>query len=157
MSVAALAATALLLVFGSVATAQQPFEVSVDADCNAETGALEVLVTIENFVDDPGDAVGQYSYTTSSGDVGGDSLTFVPAPVPAEGTSSASVSVPGDTTSIDGEVVVDYGDFDFTVGFGFAVDTQCETTTTTTGGGASSSTTSTTAAAAATAQPRFTG
>lgn len=158
-ALAALVTTAGLLgAFTGVADAQQAVGASIDSECNPTTGMFVVTVQLTNFLDEAGDPSGGFEYLVEGGGAGDGTMVFDPDPLPAEGTTVATFSVPGNTTQVVLGWAVAFSQFTTGDNTDFALGGNCEliptTTTTTT---TLVSTTTTTAAPAQVTQPRFTG
>jgi hypothetical protein len=155
-TIAALAATTALLLTTGVAGAQQANEVTSDFECDTTTGEWVITITVENLLNESAEISGEYDFeTTSDGGSPVIDFSFVPDPLPALGTSTGTITLPGDTVFVEGIVEVQYEQFLDDTDFSIEIGETCEpveTTTTT-----AAPTTTTTAAAATTATPRFTG
>jgi hypothetical protein len=153
-AIAALAATAALLLTVGVADAQQANNVTSDYECDTATGEWVFTITVENLLNEEADIVGTYETfvggeSTDSGD-----LSFVPDPLAALGTSVATVTAPGDTEVFEAVFDVVYEQFETPNEITIEIGETCEPPPTTT---TTAPTTTTTEAASATATPRFTG
>lgn len=140
----------LLGAFTGVADAQQAVGPSIDSQCNPTAGMFVVTLQLTSFPDEAGDPSGGFEYLVDGGGVGHGTMVFDLDPLPAEGTTVTTFSVPGNTTQVVLGWAVTFTQFSTGDNTDFALGGDCELIPTTT-------TTTTTAVPAQVTQPRFTG
>jgi hypothetical protein len=156
MLAATAAAVAVLAATTGVAAAGQASVIdTIDYECDTSTGNFVVTLTLESDVDIDGEIEANYGVFEGPDQTDSGALTFVPNPIPALGSSTATLEVPGTTTFVGVDWFVDFGEGGVEGGASVDIAETCEAVPTTP---TSAETTSTTAAApAAQVQPRFTG
>lgn len=147
----------LALVFVAVTTAsagEVPYDASISAGCNTQTGQYDVGVSVTNLLDvETAIGSGQYAFVVGSTITSG-LANFAPSPVAAGGAAQATLSGPGGAVYVEvGFRIVELDTAD-TISLELAGD--CEVAPTTTASTVEPST-STTAVVAASVSPRFTG
>jgi hypothetical protein len=150
--VAAAAVVALAPVLAGVADAQVPYVASIDAVCNTTTGEYDVTATLNSNLGVDTD-ITDATYSVDGGPAV--DSTFDPQTLPADGSSSLTVSVPGDATSVEvGFFVTEVDSFD-SIGTELAGD--CVATVATTAAPTTTTTAVAVPAPPAAAAPAFTG
>lgn len=155
----AVAAAALVWVSMAAPAGAGQAAVTIDdtVECNLGTGEYDITLTLENFLDE----VALIDVLTFQVDgVDAPLPVFSPDPLPSLGTSTAVVSIPGDSTSIFLEVDADFEQFTSELSLESTLEGDCEpapTTTTTSTTLAPTTTTTAPAARPLAITPAFTG
>lgn len=153
LAVVAAAIAALTLALTAPAGAQTPYEATVDTVCDTTTGDYVTTLTLTNNVNEDAELSGSFAFETANEDTGGGPITFVPATLPAEGLSVATITTPGDTIVIDIEYLIEYSNFEEPGEATIELDEECEPEVTTT----TTSTSTTTPPPPERVRPTFTG
>jgi hypothetical protein len=156
--VASAIASLTLMVAAVPSGAGQSSGIDSTVSCNAATGEYDIEFTVFNNINEAADIfVGAFEV-----DGAPELLDFVPDPVPGNGgTSAASVSVPGTTTSYFLQIDLIYLQFTDELSIEATLDGDCEadptTTTTSTTVAPTTTVAPAPAAVAVAARPAFTG
>jgi hypothetical protein len=127
--------------------------VTVDYECNTETGEYEFTIVLENFLDEEADITAEYVFDTVLDDGNAIPLEFTPDPIGAGGISAAVVATPGDVILFQAFITLVYSDFDDDHEITIEIGEECVPSTTTT----TEVSTTTTVETEAAVTPRFTG
>ncbi len=160
ISIAGIALAALLFVAVPAEAGGGGSSLTITATCNTTTGEYDLLFTLYNVADTAGDITVE-GYEVDSTDP--PKPTFSPDPIASKGNSTATDSVPGDTTYVwmrvnmfYTQLGVDVDDDIYPAGDCVAAPTTT-TTSTTVAPTTTLAPTTTAAAAAVAAAPTFTG